>query len=264
MTEQVKQVDPAIAFKMAIVRDVPGSFARCLARPGARERIDVERARVQHAAYVEALSEAGLAIQTLAAEDTLPDAPFIEDTAVIFAGRHAIAARSAVFSRSGEVEAVKVALADYRTVHEMPPGATLDGGDVLRIGNVVYVGLSERTNDAGVEFLCRIARLEHLDVEAVVVEGALHLKSVCTYIGRGTLLHAAGRVPRDAFQGLDRICAPEAVGSNVLAVNEKVIVPRESPRTAELLMRKGFDVIPVELSEFLKGNGGPTCLSLRL
>ncbi|MAG55905.1 MAG: dimethylargininase [Planctomycetes bacterium] len=258
------QVDIASSVRVALVRGVPDSYARCLKRPRTGVRLDVDLARRQHRAYVNALSATGAQIVSIPADESLPDAPFVEDVAVVLPRRHAVLARSCVFSRTGEAEGVAAYLDGHRTVDEMPSGATLDGGDVLIIGDTVHVGLSERTNEAGAAFLGRIAGVDHLQVRTIPVVGALHLKSVCSYLGNGVLLHAAGKVRSDVFPGLELVCAPEAEGANVLAVNGRIIVPAETPRTCELLMRRGFDVVAVELSEFLKGNGGPTCLSLRI
>ena len=141
---------------------------------------------------------------------------------------------------------------------------TLDGGDVLRIGDDLYVGLSERSSRGGLDFLASVAHEVGMTVRPVPVEGALHLKSCCTYLGRGQVLHAAGMVRPDTFPGMELVVAPEAEGANVLPVNGQVIVPAEASGTCRALTRLGFHVTPVPLSEFIKGNGGPTCLSLRI
>lgn len=264
MTASADLTDTEHQVRSALVRDVPTSYARCLKRPGLRERLDVALARAQHKQYVRALRECGVKVTVVPADDTIPDAPFIEDTAVILPGRHAVLARSSVFQRSPEAQGVLSFLESFRTVEIMPTGSTLDGGDVLWIGNTLHVGLSERTNESGVAFLERVARLARLEVRRIPVQGMLHLKSCCTYLGRGLVIHAAGKVRRETFPDMQMVFAPESHGANVLPVNGKVIVPAEAPRTCQLLERKGFEVIPVPLSEFLKGNGGPTCLSLRI
>ena len=264
MAASAHMQDPENIASHALVRSVPSSFARCLKVPGSREQIDVELARAQHKAYTAALRQCGLGVTVVPSEELTPDAPFIEDTAVVLPARHAVLTRSAAFSRSGEAEGVRPFLETHRTVNLMPPGATLDGGDVLRVGDTLHVGLSQRTNEAGVACLERIARLERLEVKRLPVSGALHLKSCCTYLGQGVLLHAAGKVSPGAFPGLDLMVASEAAGANVLAINGHVIVPAEASRTVLALEKRGFVVIPVPMSEFLKANGGPTCLSLRL
>lgn len=264
MTASAHMQDTELIARVALVRSVPDSFSRCLKLPGLRDAIDVDLARAQHKAYVSALRQCGVTVTVVPADEMLPDAPFIEDTAVVLPGRHAVLTKSSVFSRSGEAQGVLPFLEGYRTVEIMPTGAHLDGGDVLWIGDTLHVGLSERTNEAGIAFLERVARVARLNVRTIPVQGALHLKSCCSYLGGGVLLHAAGKVRAETFPGLQMMFASESSGANVLPINGHIIVPAEAARTAQSLEKKGFSVIPVPMSEFLKANGGPTCLSLRI
>ena len=264
MTAPADWPDTEHRVRTALVRDVPASYVRCLKRPGLLDPLDVTVARRQHLQYVEALDDCGVSVTVVPSEDGVPDAPFIEDTAVILPGRHAVLTRSAVSSRAAEAEGVRSFLVRHCAVEVMPAGATLDGGDVLWVGGDLYVGISERTNNSGLAFLERVARLAELTVRPVPIQGALHLKSCCTYLGRGLVLHAKGKVRSETFRDMRLVCAPEADGANVLPVNGKIIVPAEAPRTRELLDGQGFETLSVPLGEFLKGNGGPTCLSLRI
>ena len=259
--------DPAGAehhVRSALVRDVPASYVHCIKRPGLRQQLDVSLAREQLGQYVRALRDCGVSVTVVPSDDGIPDAPFIEDTAVVLPGRHAVLARSSVSSRAPEAQGVLSFLEKHRVVEVMPPGATLDGGDVLWIGNTLHVGISDRTNKSGVAFLERVARRARLTVLPIPVQGGLHLKSCCTYLGRGLLLHATGKVGPHTFPDMERVCAPEDIGANVLAVNGKILAPTEAPRTLEMLEHRGFQVVPISLSEFQKGNGGVTRLSLRI
>jgi len=264
MTASANMQDIEHVTRVALVRSVPDSFVRCLKVPRLRDPIDLELARAQHKAYLSALRQCGVRVTVVPADELTPDAPFIEDTAVVLPGRHAVLTNSSVFSRAGEAAGVLPFLETYRTVEVMPAGACLDGGDVLWIGDTLHVGLSERTNEAGVAFLERVAKVARLAVRPLPVQGALHLKSCCSYLGRGILLHAAGKVRRETFPELQLMFASESSGANILPVNGRVIVPAEAARTAQSIEKAGFEVIPVPMSEFLKANGGPTCLSLRI
>lgn len=128
-------VTPALAF----VRPPSASYASCLRSDTAP--IDVDEARAQHAGYVQALRDAGAEIVVLSPEDALPDAMFVEDTAVIV-GSHALITRPGAPSRRGETSSVRAALAARLEVVDMQPPAQLDGGDVLRVGDALLVGLS--------------------------------------------------------------------------------------------------------------------------
>lgn len=147
--------------------------------------------------------------------------------------------------------------------------ATLDGGDVLRVGSVLFVGLSARTNLAGVEALRQVAALDGLTVETLVVRGGLHLKSACTLasasvvvIDPAVLDDAAVR----AFQRAGATCvdAPEKAGANVLALGAAVLASAAAPRTVQRLVALDLSVCVLDVGEFHAGDGALTCLSIRL
>ncbi len=249
-----------------LVREVSISYVECV-RHDARARIDVAAARRQHADYVAALRALGLAVEVLPADDACPDACFVEDTAVV-TGRHALATRPGAPSRRPEVAAVAAALGRDRTVLTATAPATLDGGDVLRVGDHLFVGLSSRTNRAGVDDLTRLAARDGLRVTAVEVRAGLHLKSACSLAAPDLLLYDAG-VFGDAelapfrADGLRCLAAPEPLGANVLALGDAVLVSASAPHTAALLAA-WRDVRVVDVGEFHKGDGALTCLSLRI
>jgi dimethylargininase len=251
----------------AVAREVSSSYAGCL-RSDAASRIDVGRARAQHAAYVEALRSAGIEVTVLAADDACPDCCFIEDTAVI-TGENALATRPGAPARRAEVPAVEAALGRELRVQPMEEPCTLDGGDVLRAGSVLFVGLSARTNVAGAERLRDVARLDGLEVALLEVRGGLHLKSACTLVTGGLLVYDAALLAQVDLRalcatGLSCVVAEEPSGANVLALGDVVLVSAAAPRTAARLAAQGVAVQTVDVSEMHKGDGALTCLSLRL
>jgi dimethylargininase len=253
----------------AIVRGISARYADCL-RSEAKARIDVERARVQHEAYVAALRALGLRVDVVAGDDASPDACFIEDTAVI-TGTQAVATRPGAVSRRAEVEPVATELARQcrLAVRGMEAPATLDGGDVLRIDARLFVGLSSRTNRAGVEALAQVASRDGLDVVTVPVRGGLHLKSACTLASASLLVYdprLMGELELKPFleAGVLPMPAAEPEGANVLALGDAVITSAAAPRTAEALRKSGRDVRVVDVGELHKGDGALTCLSLRV
>ena len=164
----------------------------------------------------------------------------------------------------GEEEAVRQALQSHVRLAAIQPPATLEGGDVLIIGQRLFVGLSARTSRAGFAQLRDLLELEGATVEALPVGDSLHLLSDCTYLGRGVLLATAGCAGLPAFAGLDIISVPagEAYAANALGLRDHVVFPAGYPRTAALIRERGFTVLQVPLSEFAKADGGATCLSL--
>ncbi len=240
---------------------MPDSFADALGQERA-DSIDVAAARRQHEGYRRALEAAGYEVTILPADEDHPDSPFVEDTAVIHGGV-AVISRPGASSRRGETAAVAAALARHLDVTALGGPGTLDGGDVLVVGDRVYVGRSSRTDAAGAAAL---AGALGVDVTTVPVAGVLHLKSAVTALDDGTLLGAARAFPAGAFAGLRWLEVPpgESAASNVVAVGGgKVLVPAGHQATVALLAAAGYEPVPVAAGEFAKADGGLTCLSLR-
>lgn len=233
----------------------------------ARTPIDLDRAIAQHAAYEAALAAAGLDVIRLAPLDDFADATFVEDTALIL-GDHAVILDPGVASRRGETASVAVGLTLDFAVHRLPFGH-VDGGDVLKIGRTLFVGLSTRTDEAGLRALGEtVAPLGYRVVPAKVT-GCLHLKSAITFAGRdgaGTAvyLHNPDFLPAldDADAAPMAVAPGEPHAANVLRAGTTLLAAADSPRTAEALARRGFDVALIDISETRKAEAALTCMSL--
>lgn len=248
---------------LALTRAVSPSLDRCQLTHQAREPIDVARAEAQHAGYEAALQAAGAEVVRIPAEPKLPDAVFVEDTAIVL-DEVAIRARPGARSRRPEVESVAGVLGQYRPLVRLEAPATLDGGDVLVVGRTIHVGLSSRTNQEAIAQLSDLVNPHGYVVRAVEVQGALHLKSAVTAVGPGRLLLNPQWVNREEFRDFD-ICLVDPVepgAANALLVHDTVIHPTHYPRTAIRLEEEGVRVLPVEVDELAKAEGGVTCCSL--
>ncbi|HNS50359.1 MAG TPA: arginine deiminase-related protein [Anaerolineae bacterium] len=249
----------------AIVRPPGESYARALSSQVPRPAIQVEVARRQHAEYRAALRAAGAELIELPPEEAYPDACFVQDCAVIWRGT-ATVARFGARSRRGEETRVRTALGTSTAlrIHLIEAPGTLEGGDVLAIGSRLVVGLSARTNRAGLAQLRDRLELEGATVEGLAVPEGLHLLSGITYLGRGIAVATDPYAEMTAFSGLDMIQVPaeEAYAANALGLGGAVIVPAGYPQTAKLIRERGFEVLAVDLGEFSKADGGATCLSL--
>jgi dimethylargininase len=250
-----------------LVRKVSSQFEAC-EREQPTVPIDVQRAQEQHAAYVAALASSVPRLEWLRGEPDLPDCVFVEDTAVIIDADLAVITRPGAPSRRREVEAIAHALAPRMTLERMAAPATLDGGDVLRIGHHLFIGLSQRTNEAGANFLAAIAEKRGLKAHRMRVAKGLHLKSSCSIAEADVLLYdptvALDLAP---FQGLGLRClaAPERLGANVLPLGERrVLVSAAAPRTADLLAGLGMTVVSLNVEELHRADGALTCPSLRI
>ncbi len=160
----------------AITRQVSRSINECELSFQERQPIDVQKAIDQHIAYEQLLSDLGIRVVRLAAEPHLPDAVFVEDPAVVV-DEIAVISRMGAVSRRPEARSLADALSLYRPLKLLTEPATLDGGDVMRIGQTLYVGLSARTNHDGISQLTDILRPFDYVVKPVEVIGCLHLKS---------------------------------------------------------------------------------------
>jgi len=247
---------------IAIVREPGASFVHAISTHPEKSRIDIGKAREQHRRYARALEKAGARLEKLETLESYPDGPFVEDTAIIFP-HCAVRCPMKETRRLGETESSARAVARYRTLRTLPPPATLDGGDALDTPRALYVGLSSRTNASAIESLAEHARKP---VIPVPVLAGLHLKTSASYLGQDVIVLAPARVdtrPLRDFR-LIELEESESYGANFLVLDGKVIMPAGFPRLAELIGREAFieEVIEVEMSEFEKADGGPTCLSL--
>jgi dimethylargininase len=253
---------------IAIVRRPARSLAQsCELTFLERSEISFDALERQHAAYREALAMAGAEVVALEAIDALPDSVFVEDTAVVL-DESAILSRPGAASRQPEPARIASALARFRDCEAIVAPGTLEGGDILRIGRTLYVGLTTRTNRAGVEQLEAWLRPHGYRVVPVPVHGSLHLKTACTALDAQTLLLNPAWIDATAFDGFARIevADDEAFAANVLPVGDVRIVNAAFPRTRERVeafcANAGLRAIAVDISEFGKAEAGLTCMSL--
>jgi dimethylargininase len=248
---------------IAVTRPVSPTLARCQLTHLAREPIDVTRATSQHAAYEELLASLGATVVRVAPAPQLPDAVFVEDTAVVLE-EAAVITRPGAPTRQGEPPAVASVLAQYRRLLAMTPPATLDGGDVLQIGRTLYTGRSGRTNQEGIQQLQRLLAPFEYQIIPVEFTECLHLKSAVTYIGDGLLLLNPAWVAAKSFPSLEVLAIDprEPLAANALRVADTVVYPASFPRTGERLLQRGLRVAPIDCSELTKAEGAVTCCSL--
>jgi dimethylargininase len=248
---------------LALTRGVSPSIADCALTFRRRQPIDVERAMRQHADYETALSRLGAQVISLAAEPHLPDSVFVEDTAVVV-NEIAVMTAPLLPSRRAEIPSVAAALAPYRSLQFVKGDAALEGGDVLRVGRILYVGLSRRTNREGATQLASLLEPHGYEVRTVYVEGCLHLKTACTRVGENTLLVNPDWVDMAAFEGTALVEVPstELGAANALLIGETVLLPTSFPETRFVLEELGIHVETVDVSELEKAEAGVTCCSI--
>jgi len=248
---------------IAITRDINAAIGNCELTFLPRVKIDTDLASEQHQQYQTVLSSLGCEVVTVPTAPGLPDSVFIEDTAIVL-DEIAVLCRPGVESRRPEVAGVEDVLRQYRTIASIQPPGTLDGGDLLRTGKVIYAGLSTRSNQSGIEQLRRIVADCGYSVETIETTKCLHLKSAVSEVAPGLLLINPDWISRSAFNDCELIDVDteEAHAANALLVGRHLIYSSSFPRTMEKLAARGIEVNPVNLSELQKAEGAVTCCSL--
>ena len=249
--------------KIAITRQVSPAINQCELTHIAREPINYERAHAQHKQYTDALNSLGLEVVSLDAEPDLPDSVFVEDVALVM-DECAIMLNPGASSRRPEVASVEKVLAQHREIFRIQPPATVDGGDILTVGQTVYVGISSRSTDNAIEQMKAILESRNYQVRAVRVTGCLHLKSAVTQVSEDTLLINPEWVSKDDFHGMQfiEVDPSEPYAANAVLVDNTIIYPSSFPKTRAKLEEVGIKILVVDADELAKAEGAVTCCSL--
>jgi dimethylargininase len=229
-----------------------------------RQAVDAALALRQHAGYERALEQLGLTVRSLPPDEATPDSVFTEDIAIVV-GDKAIITRPATESRRAETESIEQTVREVVAVAgAIAAPATLEGGDVLSVDSMVYVGQSTRTNAQGAAQLTRILEPLGYSVTPVSVRGCLHLKTGCTYLGNGILIANPDWIDTLPFVGFEVLPVDviEPFGANTLTVAGTVLVPASAPRTQARIAARGFTTVSVDISELEKVEAGLSCCSV--
>ena len=226
-----------------------------------------ELALQQHDDYIAALRQCGVEVTILPADERYPDSCFVEDPAVI-TRKCAIITNPGAPSRNGEkdeiIDAVRKFFPEDKIEYIRFPG-TLEGGDVMMVGDHFYVGRSARTNEEGIRQFIAILEKHGLSGSEVTLEEVLHLKTGVNYLENGNMLVSGEFVSKPDFAKYNRVEIPEeeAYAANCIWVNGTVIVPKGYPAVEAAVRALGYPVLLVDTSEYRKIDGGLSCLSLR-
>ncbi len=248
---------------IAITREVSRSINQCELTHLSRQPIDLERARSQHNQYRAALGQLGLAVLSLPEEPTLADSVFVEDTALVL-DECAIITRPGAASRQPEIESIAWALKPYRKLFFIEEPARVDGGDILRVGRDIYIGLSTRSDPNAAEQIQSFLEPYGYKVNVITVRDCLHLKSAVTQVAANTLLLNPAWVEARDFAGMKsiEIDPAEPYAANAVLIGETLLYPRAFPKTRKRLEDAGIPMLLVEADELAKAEGAVTCCSL--
>ena len=254
-------------FQHAIVRRPCRAMVEGITSNPQLGKPDYDLALKQHDTYIAALEKCGVEVTVLPGDERYPDSCFVEDPAVI-TRKCAIITNPGAASRNGEKDeilgAVRAFFPEDRIEYIKAPG-TLEGGDVMMVGDHFYVGRSARTNEEGIRQFIAILEKYGLSGSEVPLKKVLHLKTGVNYLENGNMLVSGEFVNKSEFAMFHRIEIPEeeAYAANCIWVNGTVVVPEGYPAVEAAVRQAGYPVLLVDTSEYRKLDGGLSCLSLR-
>ena len=244
----------------AIVRRPGRNFANGITTTNLGKPV-YEKALEQHAAYCDALERCGVELIILEADERYPDGCFVEDTAIVN-GKVAVITHPGAASRRGEEVEISRVLSGFRTLETIAFPGTLEGGDILKVENHYFIGLSGRTNKEGADQLAAILSKYGFTSSEIKVEAGLHLKSDIAYLGKGNFISTPAFSKMIYPANTIILDQDESYSANCLLINDILLIPRGFPKSKTKIADLGYNIIELEMSEFRKMDGGLTCLSL--
>jgi len=228
-----------------------------------QETINIQKAQKEHKDYCAMVEECGAKVIIHDENISLPDSVFVEDPIIVF-DELAVLTSMGVESRRKESESMEKTFSKYRDIKRINLPAKIEGGDVLKIGRRIFVGLGARTNQQGIDALENIITPYGYEVISVEVPGCLHLKTGCTALDEKTVLINPSWVDSNTFEDFTQINVPidEPFGANILKINETICMNKAFPKTIKLVESLGYSVKSTDITEFVKAEAGLTCMSV--
>ncbi len=249
-------------FTKAITRQPGKNFAKGLTTAELGKPI-YESVLKQHKQYINGLRKCGLEVTVLEPDEKYPDGCFVEDTAII-TDNVSIITNPGDVSRRGEEGVIKSILSKDKDIRCIRTPGYVDGGDILRVDNHFYIGLSKRTNQEGARQLSEYLKEFGYTSSTIPVKSVLHLKTGITYIQNNNFLSINEFSSK--FSNKGKVIAINKANSycaNCIFINNNLIIPAGFPGVKERLVNLGYNnIIEIEMTEFEKMDGGLTCLSL--
>jgi len=250
--------------KHAVVRSVSQKFQYGLTTSNLGKP-DYNTAITQHSNYIEAMKNCGLNVKILEADDRFPDSTFVEDTAVVNKDVVVISNLGAQ-SRKGEEKDIKKVMEEfYEDIKSIEKPGTLEGGDVMKVDNEYFIGISKRTNKKGALQLKEILKNYGYTCSLVSLKNVLHLKTGVAYTGDNNIIASGEFIKNPLFKDYNiiEVEEDESYATNCIRVNEYVLIAKGFKKLKASILGLGYKILEMDMSEFRKMDGGLSCLSLR-
>jgi dimethylargininase len=251
-------------FSRAIVRRPGKSLVDGITTAGLGQP-DYDLALKQHDAYIAALESCGLSVTVMPAEEAYPDGMFVEDVALVMP-RCAIVTRPGADSRKGETTSMAIQLQSFfDNIETIEAPGTVDAGDIMMVGEHFYIGLSERTNEAGAAQMIAHLKKHDYDGSTIRISEGLHFKSSVSYLENNNIVVTGELIEKSELAKFNAalIDPAHAYSANSVWVNGRVLTPAGFADTSAKIIALGYEIIELDVSEFQKLDGGLSCLSLR-
>ncbi len=232
-----------------------------------------ERAQAQWQGLHDTLVKLGVQVELMTPQPGLPDLVFTANAGLVF-GQRFFSSRFRHAVRARESPYFDAWFAGHGfTVEHLPEGMFFEGaGDALFCGRSLFAGYRIRSDAASHQHLGKVLNRLVMPLE-LVDPRFYHLDTCFCPVAAGAAVYFPGAFDRYAQRVLEThidkllpVAEAEAArfACNAVVVGKTVIVNAGSDGLAAGLRNWGFEVIFLELDEFLKAGGSAKCLTLRL
>jgi dimethylargininase len=226
-------------YSYALLRKPAKSFIYAIAQDPNHIKPDYEEMMEEYRKYAETLKLMDLDIFTCPADENYPDGNFVEDPYFVLGNKLIIELNPGAETRKNEYTSLKEYLPKL-PIYVLPKEFTIDGGDILKDGKNIYIGLSKRTQQQAIDAFEEVVTKYGYKVHAVPVPEGLHLKSGMTRVtSRNYVIQKSFEPILLDMQAKDPsvtyfvVPEEEKHAANVLAVNGHIMIPDSCPKTRE-------------------------------
>lgn len=231
-------------FARAILREPGKNFVNAISQELKQDKPDYVEALAEFREYAQTLQKLGVVTTICPADENYPDGNFVEDPYFILGNKLIIELNPGAPSRANEYKTLKPYLPKDLPLVVLPKEFTIDGGDILKDGKDIYIGLSKRTQPQAIEAFAKLVKEYGYHVHAVPVPEGLHLKSGMTrvtsknYVVQKSfenIIHAMKKNHSDIKYFV--VPEDEKHAANVLPVNGHILIPDHCPKTKEYVAK---------------------------